>query len=457
MEKVHPNRRQFIKTAAAAAGVVAIPAIIPSSAIGKTGIPAPSDRIRLGHIGVGNRGSSLLRSFLELDEAQSVAVCDAFRSRRESRASEINAHYSEQSGRNYKGCIKYDDFRSLLADDSIDAVVVATPDHWHVPIGILAAKAGKDMYVEKPLGVSVTENVRLQEAVQKYGRVFQYGTQQRSGRNFRFACELVRNGYIGQLRSMDVWCPGFYAEDQFHVKGGSTEAIPVPDGFDYDMWLGPAPYSPYTIDRCTEWGSYYHYDNSLGFIAGWGAHPLDIAQWGNESDDTVPVTYEGSGTILSGGLYNVVDSWDFHCRYENGVAMHFMSEQVAKPVVETYRVHNDHGTTFFGDEGWVSVDRVGIYASDPKLLALQLRPNDKHLYESNHHQRNFVECIRSRQETISPVGAAVQSDIISHVCEIAIRLDRKKLIWDNQNESIKGDTEANRLLIRSMRSPWRLI
>jgi predicted dehydrogenase len=456
MKKNNLTRREFLKRTA---GAVAAPYVITSTALGAGSIPPASERVTLGYIGVGGRGNALAYQFLRTPGAQSVAVCDAFTTRQKSTAKAFDDYYGSQTGKgSYKGCAMYGDFRKLLAREDIDAVIIATPDHWHVPAALAAVRAGKDVYVEKPLGVAVVWNQALREAVQNYGAVFQYGTQQRSSRNFRFACELARNGKLGKLERIDAWCPGMAAPGTYESTskgGGSTKPIPVPPELDYDMWIGPAPMSPYTKDRCTTWGCYHVYDNALGFIAGWGAHPLDIAQWGNDSDDTVPVEYEGTGKIPTEGIFDTISDWDIHCRYANGIKMHFMNTRTALPVVEAYRKFNDHGTTFFGSEGWVSVDRGAIYASDPALLEIKLKPGEIHLYESNHHYKNFVDCVKSRARTVSPVEAAVQSDIISHLSDICIRMGRK-IKWDPAKEEIIGDEIASRMLNRALRSPWRL-
>lgn len=447
------TRRFFMKSSLI---LSAAPMIIPSTVFGKKHIPPSSDRVTLGHIGVGSMGGVHVSNFLQLHNAQSVAVCDPFTSRRERLVKKINKHYAEKfSIPSFKGCDAYNDFRELLSRDDIDAVIIATPDHWHVPIAISAVKAGKDVYVEKPLGVSVRENLAVRDAVQRYGRIFQYGTQQRSGRNFRFACELVRNGYIGRLHTIHAWCAALDV-NAFTPPGGSMTPIPVPEGFDYNMWIGPAPKTPYTVDRCTNSGSYHHYDNSLGFIAGWGAHPLDIAQWGNNTDHTTPVEYNGSGTIAKGGLFESVDSWDFWCTYANGVKMRFMNNGIALPIVrKTFPQARDHGTMFIGTEGWVAVDRTNVYAKSESLLTIKLCPEEIHLYESENHYQNFVDCVKSRRKTICPVEAAVQSDIISHICDISIRVNRK-ITWDPKKEDIVDDKQASRMLSRPYRSPWRL-
>ncbi len=449
------SRRSFLKSAAML--TASMPAIIPASALGRTNTP-PGDRIVLGHIGVGNRGSALLRSFLQVDDQQSVAVCDPYANKRKAQAAQVDKFYAEKLGRpDYKACAAYGDFRELLARDDIDAVVIATPDHWHVPIAIEAVKAGKDVYVEKPLGVSIRENQAMRRAVRQNGRIFQYGTQQRSWRQFRFAVELVRNGYIGTLHTIHAWCPDISSQEQAFNEPivGSQQPIDIPAGFDYDLWLGPAPWSPYTADRCTSFGSYHHYDNSLGFIAGWGAHPLDIAQWGNNTDDTAPIFYEGKGEINK-GLYESVRWWDFRCTYQNGVKMRLMSEAIGRQVFsELHPETHSHGTTFIGDEGWVSVNRASILAGPMSLLDVRLGPREEHLRERNNHYAHFVECVRTRLDSISPVNTAVQSDIISHLCDISIRVGRP-IRWDPQQEEIIGDAEATRRMTRSLRSPWRL-
>ncbi len=447
------TRRRFLKATGQVASAVAFPYVITSSALGSASKAPASERIALGHIGVGGQGGSLMRNFLRLKNSQSVAVCDVKANNRQKAVGKVNRFYKT------KNCAAYNDFRKLLARDDIDAVVIATPDHWHVPIAIEAVKAGKDIYVEKPLGLAVAWNRKLRDVVNQYNAVFQYGTQQRSGRDFRYACEIVRNGYIGKLEKIDAWCPGMAASGWYEETvqgGGSLEPMEVPDFLDYDMWLGPAPKTPFTKDRCTQWGSYHVYDNSIGFIAGWGAHPLDIAQWGNDTDKTAPVEYKGTGRIPEKGLYNTISDWDVHCKYANGVKMHFINANAAEKIVTNYRKRwCDHGTTFFGSEGWISVDRQGLEASSPSLLKIQTKSSDKKLYESNNHYKNFIDCVKSRNKTISTVEVAVQSDIISHLGDITIRLNRK-IKWDPEKEMVVNDAEAQRMLDRPMRSPWRL-
>lgn len=452
------SRRQFLRKSAVVSTVIGAPFIIPSSVLGNAKVPAASDRITLGHIGVGNRGGSLLRSFLQIDAVQSVAVCDPFKDRREGQAKKVDDFYAAKNAvGSYHACAAYNDFRDLLARTDIDAVVIATPVHWHVPIAIAAAKAGKDLYLEKPLGISIKHDRILRQTIEQYGRILQYGTQQRSSRNFRFACELVRNGRIGKLHTIHAWSPDISSQEPyFHAPGGSMKPIPVPEGFDYDMWIGPALMTPYTADRCTSFGTYHHQDNCIGFIAGWGAHPLDIAQWGNDTDHEAPIEYEGTGSIARGGLFETVSSWDIWCTYRNGVRLHFMSEGVARPVVAKYHPEfHSHGTTFFGSEGWVRVDRSKIYAQPESLLSSIIKPNDIHLYESASHYQNFIDCVKSRKQPISTIQNAVQSDAISHLSNICIRLNRK-IKWDPVKETVIDDDEAEAMLWRPMRSPWHV-
>jgi predicted dehydrogenase len=442
------TRRTFLKQAAAGAAALGLPAIVPSSVFGAN---APSNRILLGMIGVGTRGSGVMDWFMGNADVQFVAVCDCFGHRRDAAKTAAEGRYGAGS------VTAYTDFRELLARDDIEGVVVCTPDHWHVPVATAAARAGKDMYVEKPLGVSMRWNRELARLIDRYGNVFQYGTQQRSEGQFHQACELVRNGYIGTLTRIDAWCPDISSQyGEFHVKEfGSTEPAPVPRDLAYDQWIGPAPMKPYTVDRCTCYGSYHTFDYALGFIAGWGAHPLDIAQWGKGCDHTGPVLYEGTGELPSQGLYDTVSSWDVRCEYADGVAIRFMGHRVAEPVVTAYRPWSDHGTTFFGTDGWVSVDRGRILASDPNILKGGLKPPDIRLKKTRGHERDFLDAIRTREATVNPIESALRSDAISHLSDIAIRTGRA-IRWDPEAEQIIGDDVAARMIDRPLRSPWRL-
>lgn len=445
----HASRRDFLKTGAAAASALAFPAIVPSSVFGRN---APSNRIHLAGLGVGGRGNAVLAGFLQLPDQRILAVCDPYKDRRERTAASVN----RQSGGDI--CTPYEDFRDVLSRDDIDAAIICSCDHWHVPLALHAVRAGLDVYVEKPLGVSLAWEWELRKAVRRCERVFQYGTQQRSMWWFRHACELVRNGYIGELERMDVWSPDVSDDwDDFTVpRSGRTDVQPVPEGFNYDLWLGPAKEMPYNEDRCRREGSFHIYDYGIGFIAGWGAHPLDIAQWGAGMDHTSPVHYEGKGEIPTEGLLDTVSWWDVHCEYADGVTMHFMSHRVAEPIVRKYRKRwSTHGTTFFGSDGWISVDRGGIEASDPRLPDLTLAATDELLYRSTRHDRNFLDSVKSRRPTVSPLEAAIRSDTISHLSEQSIRLGRP-IRWDPQAERAVGDPQLMSLLDRPTRQPWHI-
>jgi len=429
-----PTRRRFLQSAAFS---VAAPWVIPSSALGDAQKAAPSERITIGHIGVGNRGRALLRGFVQCKESQSVAVADAYQERREACAAMIGG----------KG---YADFRELLARSDVDAVVVATPDHWHVPIANAAARAKKHAYVEKPLGLSIEQDLACRKLFQDNQRVFQYGTQQRSSKHCRFGCELVRSGKIGPVHTIEVIAPNGGA-------GGSTDELPVPPGLDYEMWLGPAPKKPYTVDRCKPTGTYWIYDQSIGYLAGWGAHPLDIMVWGSLADLSGPIEVEGRGVIPDKGLYDCVYNWDMRLRLGPNVKMTF------KP--------GGDSTKFIGPEGWVEVRRKGLDAEPKSLLNLTLGPNDVHLFESPRQDQNFIDSIKAGRPAVSNVEDAVRSDVISHLCDIAVRLGTqtevdektkltyriaKKIVWDPKREVIVNDAEATKRLRREMRGPWTL-
>jgi predicted dehydrogenase len=444
------SRRDFLKVLGSVA-----PAIVPSSVFGAA---APSNRVNLAAFGVGGRGTADTSGINAHPDARFLAVCDCYESRREAKRRQWNKLY----GGDYVKA--YSNPWEVLQRADIDAVVIATPDHWHTPLAIAAIRAGKDVYVEKPLSVAMKWSWRLRDEMQGKGRILQYGTQQRSSKDFRYACELVRNGYIGKVQRIDAWCPDisqqygeFGGQSTFSVyRYGSLRPVPAPADLDYDLWCGPSPLRPYTVDRCTSYGAYHIYDYALGFIVGWGAHPLDIAQWGLNADHTSPVYYEGAGSLPEYGLCDTVESWDIHCYYATGVHMRFMDWRVAKPAVMAYRKRwCDHGTTFFGTEGWVSVDREGLETSKESLRSVQFGASDSRLYVSDHHQKNFIDCVKSRKEPISPLEAAIRSDTISHLSDIMVRLKRP-VEWDPQREVIVGDEEASRKLDRPMRKQWAI-
>ncbi len=427
------TRRGFVKKSlAAAAAVTGFPYIVPGSALGLGGRTAPSNRITTATIGLGGQGVGVMRVFLGQTEAQVIAVCDVNAPRREEAKNLVNTHYGDS------GCAAYGDFRELIARDDLDAVQIAAPDHWHVPMAIAAARAGKDMYVEKPLGLSVAANLALREIIQTHGNVFQFGTQHRSERNFRFGCELVRNGRIGRLHTIRVGSlPSIPSEN--------LEPEPVPDWLDYELWLGPAPWAPFNHKRIVNQYWWHNYDYSLGFVAGYGVHYVDIAQWGNDTELSGPVEIEGAGVFPKDGMCDCATAWDVLMTYANGVKL-----------VYTDTAKTPEGIHFEGDEGSVHVALGQTTSNPPALTETSWTPSSLRLYESNNHVQNFLECVRSRAQTICPIEAAVRSDTLCHLSDIALRTQRK-LHWNPQAERFVNDDNANHYLsARSMREPWRL-
>ena len=451
------TRRAFLKTSVALGATLGVPTFVPARVLGAQSAPPPSEKIVMGCIGVGSMGGGHLRAFLGRDEVRLVAACDlreAFRQRAKRR---IDERYGNRDAKTYH------DFRALLARPDIDAVCVATPDHWHALIGIEAARNGKDMYLEKPADVHVAAAQALRQAINEYGVVFQFGTQQRSSRDFRRACELVRNQRIGKLQTIVVGSvPGATLPNQ------ATQPEPDPREFDYNMWLGPAPWAPYTYERAASRaegspGYWMHiHDYGLGCLSGaWGIHHIDIAQWSNGTDDTGPLEIEGTGVIPEDGLCDTPLTWRVEHLYANGVTMIHMdsrhTEQEFPQFVEARPALQYHGCgiLFIGTDGWVAVSRGGIATRPTTLLQETFDTNEVQLPVSNDHKRNFLECVRTRGKTICPVETAVRSDTICHLDDIAIRLGRK-LRWNPEKERFIDDDQANRLLRRPLRSPWTL-
>jgi len=416
------NRRRFLKTTTATlAATAAAPSLVPASALGKEDKPAASERVVVGHIGVGNRGRSLLGGSLGVREAEVVAAADAYATHRK-------AFEARTKGKAYA------DFRDLIARDDIDAVVIATPDHWHVPMALAAARAGKDAYVEKPLGISIEQDLICRKVFQENKRLFQYGTQQRSMDRCRHGCELVRQGLIGELKRIEVVAPN-------GGGGGKINPTDPPPVLDYDMWIGPAPMVPYTPGRCRPKGTYWNYDYSIGYLAGWGAHPLDLMIWGCDADLGQPITVEGTGDITPDGLYNTVFNWDMNIDLGDGVEMTF------KPGRDS--------TKFIGTEGWVRVWRHGCDAEPKSLLEKDIPMDERILPTSKNHMADFIHGVLARKQPVATLEDAVRSDVISHLCDIAVRLERK-VTWDPAKEAIVDDPEATKMMHRDMRAPWTL-
>jgi len=437
------SRRQFLKkTASGVIGVAGLPLILPPDILGTNGRIPPSDKINLGLIGVGEMGTGHLKSFIEYDDIHIAAICDVNSDHRFQAKKIVDTRYGNED------CDTYNDFRELLSRKDIDAVVIATPDHWHALIGIEAARQGKHMYYEKPLSLFFNECQAMRQAINRYNVVFQLGTQQRSDERFRFACELVRNEKIGKLNRIII---GSASYNQVPVQPVET----VPEGFDYDMWLGPAPFSPYTHLRCTR-NFTLIYDYSVGCISGaWGIHHVDIAQWALNADRTGPVAVEGTGTVASDGLYDTIQTWWVEHTYANGVKVIHTDHISVRAKIPQFNVPASMGILFEGSEGWIYVARGYIDAQPKNLLRSIISPNEIQLQRSNDHRRNFLDAVKTRELTICPIETAVRSDTLCHQADIAIRLGQK-LYWDPVKEKFIDNPWANLLLSRSMRSPWHL-
>jgi predicted dehydrogenase len=417
------SRRQFLKGSAMAAGAaLAWPTIVPSSVFAAE---APSNRVTIGAIGVGEMGKINMQAFQASSGSQVLALCD------------VDAGHLEEArqliGLDKKACHR--DFRELLQRDDIDAIVNSTPDHWHVPISMAAVRAGKDVYCEKPLTLTIAEGRALVDEVKRYGAILQTGSHQRSSAHFRFACELVRNGRIGKVHTVLVTIP---SNNRTCEPTWTPE--PVPEGFDYDLWLGPAPWEPYHHQRC-HYQFRFIFDYGGGQMTNWGAHHIDIAQWGLGTDDTGPVEIAGEGEFPETGLFTTAKKVKCQAVYAGGV----------KLVCRT----GGSNIRFIGSEGWVDVSREGLVCGPEQLKQEIIKPDEIHLYNSSDHVQNFLDCVKSRKEPIAPAEVGHRTATICHLANIAMLLQRK-LKWDPAKESFVGDDVANRMLGRSSRSPWRL-
>jgi predicted dehydrogenase len=444
------SRRDFVRSAVAIGTAFAVPDILTTPVFGAA---APNSRVNVGQIGCGGISHYHIGYLGAMPDARIVAVADAYKSRREATAARLNQQYGE------KNTVKaHADFREILARRDVDAVIVAAHDNWHTPMSIAAAKAGKDVYCQKPLGLDFGLTDVLRRVVREKKRVFQFGTQYRSMARYRQMVELVRNGYIGQLKRIDLWCRDVsFNVDQYHVKPyGSAAEIPVPADLDFDAWIGPSAVVPYTADRATCWGGYHCPETSLGFIAGCGIHELGLAQWGNKADHTSPIRYSGTGQVPKEGVFRTLERWDVMCEYQNGVKLRFMDFRTAKSATASYLPswHDGDGVVFHGTEGWIS-DAEGFCASNKSLWRVKLKASDEQLPVSPEHNRNFIDCIKSRQETICPVEMAIRCDTICRVADIAARTGRP-IQWDPASETIIGDAQASQMLARPYRDQWKV-
>ena len=460
MAKKKMGRRQFLATAGkgvvASSVVAGFPAIVPSSVFGAT---SPGNRIHVGAIGTGriSRGHDL-PGIWQHDIARVMAACDLDSKRMEDAKTLINGYYSKQTGKPYDGVAGYTNYHDLLANKDVDAVVISTPDHWHCLIAIDAVEAGKDVYLQKPASLTIAEGRALSDAVQRSGRIFQIGSQQRSTVQFRYAAELVRNGRIGQIKTVEVGLPG-------DPSGEVEPEMPVPKNLNYDMWLGSTPVVYYTEKRvhpqvgydrpgwlrCEQFGA--------GMITGWGAHHIDSAHWGMDTELTGPVEIWGTAEFPKSGLWDVHGPFKTEALYANGVHMIVSGDF-------------PNGIKFIGTNGWIFVSRgnervtasdpvaklndsTALQSSDPKIIKSVIGPTEIHLPESKEHHLNWLESVKSRKPPIAPVEVAHRSCSACLLHHAAMKLKRK-LYWDPAKERFKNDDEANAMLSRPQRAPYAI-
>jgi predicted dehydrogenase len=432
------SRREFLRAATSAA---VAPMIVPRHVVAGSQTTPPSDRITLAFIGTGSMGGGHVRGFLKMPDVRIVAICDVRLENLERSQGAVNQQYGDSS------CGAYSDFRELLARPDLDAVVIATGERWHPLIGIEAARRGKHMYCEKPLSVTLAEGIALREAVQKYGVVFQFGTQQRSSHNYRLTAELVRNGYIGDVKTIMIGSAGGGPP-----KPENPEILKEPPpGFDYDRWLGPAPYIPYSDVRVSRTWMFIR-DYGVGCLGGaWGIHDLDAAQFFLDTDGTTPIEIEGRARHYE-DIRDVPYSWTVEQKYANAVTVIHMDLVTAKARAKQFEP-GGMASLVTGSKGWIWVSRQGVRTEPESLAQTVIGPQEKRVLFSDDHKRNFLDAIRKRQPVISPIGAAVHAETMCQQADIAMRLQRK-LRWDPKGERFIDDEQANRMLSRATRAPW---
>ncbi|MFC2123293.1 Gfo/Idh/MocA family protein [Bacteroidota bacterium] len=438
------TRREFTKKAAKSAlSAILIPTILPSNIRWR----GANDRIILGHIGVGSQGGSELRYyFLPLETSRSVAICDVHQDRRETWTDVVNQQY-KMNRTSSPECKAYLDFDEILDRSDIDAVHITTPDHWHVTAAIKAAKAGKHIMLAKPLGLSYPHFQKLVKAVVKSGVKFHYATQQRSFEHMKMGVDMVREGKIGDIEKVSVWCPG-----KNPVSSPECREVPVPDTFNFDRWTGPAPLNTYCPDRVTNNSSWFQYDYSIGFLGGWGAHPLDVMIWALKDQLSGVYSSEGKGKFWDeGGIYDNIYSWNVKYNYTNGTKVHFVSMDQADDVIKHREIKESNGTTFYGTKGWISLSRDSVKSNIPEI--------HKKLNSASRGNvtmgQAFLDVIHGKTPELCPLNEAIISDTVSHMGDIAIR--RKKAVtWDPDKGEVINDQEGNGLYVREMRKPYKV-
>jgi predicted dehydrogenase len=450
------ERRKFIKNmAATTVGAIVMPTIVPTSVFGKN---APNNKIQIGQIGCGRiaRDHDIAET-IRYEQAQFVAVCDVDSKRLSEGKKYVDDFYSKKTGKsNYSNVKMYEDYRELLSNKDVDAVIISTPDHWHAQPAIEAALAKKDIYLQKPTSLTVAEGRLLSDIVRRQGVILQVGTQQRSSSQFRIAAELVRNGRIGKIHTVRIGLPG-------DPPGGNPKEMPIPPNLNYDMWLGSTPEVYYTEDRvhpqqgygrpgwlrCEQFGA--------GMITGWGQHHIDSAAWGMDTEYTGPVSVQAVAEFPKWGLWDVHGDFMVKAEYENGITMYISNGY-------------PNGIRYEGNEGWIFVSR-GSYvasssdpvtqsknakaldASDPKILTSEIKENEIHLYQSDNQHGNWLDCIQSRKEPISPVEIGHRACTVCLISHIAMKIPGI-LEWDPKAERFTNNDSANSMLRRPQRFPY---
>lgn len=422
------SRRDFLRHSALSAAVL----FLPTRLVGQSAA-SPSETVRLGLIGCGGQGRGDAKNASRYGKI--VAVCD------------IDASHLAAAQKDFPGVEGYSDFRKLLERDDIDAVICGTVDHWHTLVAMAAMKAGKDIYCEKPLTLTIDEGKRLVEVQRQTNRILQTGTQQRSDAHFRLACDLVRNGRIGKISKVEVWLPAGLRQGPFQISK-------VPEGFDYNFWMGQTPEIPYVKER-THFSFRYWWDYSGGTMTDWGAHHNDIVLWALEKDRSGPISVEGKQLVeMIPGGFTAASEYAVTYTYDNGI-VHTCNSTTASEWHGGVKDRNgqQHGIKFHGADGWIWVTRGVITASDRSLLTKRLLEDAPRVYVSNDHMANFIDCVKTRKPTICPAEIGHRSASLCHLGVIAIRLGRK-LKWDPAKEQFIGDDEANKHLTRPMRKPY---
>lgn len=436
------SRRSFLRCCGTAAAAV-FPAVIPASALGLDGYTAPSNRIALGFVGLGREGKlKNLKCLMAEPDVVVVALCEVLGKRLRGAHLAMQTYARDPATSNFEGCFLTGDWREVVSRPDVDAVIVSTPDHWHALVAVAAAQAGKDVLCEKPISLTIHQGRVMCETMRRYGRVFQMGSEFRAMRTLRHAAELTRNGRIGKVHTIRV--------DIRNFAGASPAWKPAvpPLDFDYDMWLGPAPDAPYTPARYMNFRFIYDYGG--GNLTEMGPHMLSIAQWANGTELTGPIRIDGRGVFPTQGLYDTPYQFEVTYEYANGTTL------VCRTGEDELEKYANGRIRFEGSEGWIEATGFSIEASSPEIAASVIEPGETHMRVCRQGElRDFLNCVKTRCRPFAPVEEEHRTASVCHLGNISMRLGRK-LEWDPEKEWFTNDEEANRMISRPMRAPWRL-